>query len=104
MQRLVHENSEVEKVVGMSGERLTEMLKERFVGGRDGLGQEVVRLGYLERLLYIVCHSKKLGNPSNYVLFTIHTPSSFTLPPLPITPHPTTPTTKRTILPQLPCL
>lgn len=44
MQRLVHENSELERVVGMSGERLTEMLKERFVGGRDGLRQELIRL------------------------------------------------------------
>mgnify|MGYP006869350532 FL=1 len=49
----------------------------------DNLKHELIRLSYLERLLYIVCHSKKIGNfniKGNYVMFTVHIPANNTLP------------------------
>lgn len=57
--------------------------------------------------MYIVCHSKKIGNPSNYVMFTIHMPADKIVPKLPASQIPVQTQKnmkKRTILPRLPCL
>lgn len=67
--------------------------------------EQMVRLAFLERILYIVCHSKQVGNPPNHVLFTIHVPAEELLPELPVPILAVSGKFRpRTVLPRLPCL
>lgn len=72
----------------MSGKELTEVLRDSVVGDGSSLKQHLLRVSYLERLICIVCKSKKVGGPSAHVVLTFHTPSNKILPQLPATIFP----------------
>jgi vacuolar-type H+-ATPase subunit I/STV1 len=59
----------------------------------------------MERIIYIICHSKPLGSPANHHLFTIHVPDNEPMPDILVTLIPIEDQKKpRTIMPRLPCL
>lgn len=77
-----------------------------MVGEGVSLKQHILRVSFLERIVYIICHSKQVGEPSNHVLFTFHMPAGETLPPMTVSIFPVAQgkTKPRTIMPRLPCL
>ena len=97
---------DAEEVIEISGRQLTMVMRESVVGEGVSVKQHLLRVSYLERLIYIICHSKQIGQPSNHVLFTFHIASNCPLPKLPSAIFPLTSSkiTPRTIMPRLACL
>lgn len=87
----------------MSGKQLTTVLYENVVGEGVSLKQHLLRVSYLERLIYIISHSKHIGDPPNHVLFTFYIPSNKAVPQLPaaIFPLVQQKIKHRTIMPRL---
>jgi hypothetical protein len=67
----------------MSGKSLTTVLHENIMEEGISLNEHLLRIAYLERLVYIVCQSKKIGGPTKHILLTFHFPSTQVLPQLP---------------------
>lgn len=90
----------------MSGKELTIVLNENIMGDGVSLNQHLLRITYLERLLYIACQSKKIGGPTKHIMLTFHIPSNQILPQLPaaIFSLEASKIKHRTIMPRLNCL
>jgi hypothetical protein len=89
----------------ITSEQFAKVLKEHISVPESSLQCHIARITYLERIIYIICHSKPLGSPANHHLFTIHVPENEPLPELPVTLIPIEGKHKqRTIMPRLPCL
>lgn len=58
---LIGKLRETEVVVEISGRELTGVIRDSVVGEGISLKQHLLRVNYLERLIYIICHSKHIG-------------------------------------------
>jgi len=58
----------------MSSEQFAQALNDYVVVSNTSLQYHFIRMAFLERIIYIICHSKPIGSPANHHLFTIHVP------------------------------
>lgn len=60
-QLLLRKLREAGEIVEISGRQLTGVIRECVAGEGISLKQHLLRVAYLERLIYIICHSKQIG-------------------------------------------
>jgi len=89
----------------ITADQFNKVTQEHIHVPEISMQHHLVRIAYLERIIYIICHSKPVGSPAKHHLFTIHVPENEVLPEIPVSLIPIEDQKKpRTIMPRLPCL
>ena len=58
----------------ISSEQFKKVMREYVAVPEASLQYHYTRMAFLERIIYIICHSKPIGSPANHHMFTIHVP------------------------------
>lgn len=73
-QKLTAKKEEYLHLLEISSEQFSRALKDYIAVPESSLQYHMARMAFLERIIYIICHSKPVGSPAKHHLFTIHVP------------------------------
>jgi hypothetical protein len=81
---LTAQRKEYERLFEISSEQFLKALGDCIEAPQCSLQYHLLQINFLEKIISIICHSKPIGSPANYHLFTIHVPENEPMINLPV--------------------